>query len=357
MASAAKCMTSPASTATRQGPTVAAGVAKALIDLAVSKGAGRRRLLKRSKIASGDLSDQDNRIPLTKYMALLEAGVELCDEPALSLQFGEACPMPDLSIVGLIGQYAESITDAYSKINRYAPLLIDTGEDTDGRRFELFQDKDGVWFELKGGIYAEYPRLAESAFARSVCCFAREFGDQRFVKTVHFTHEEPAYRTEYDRIFKVPVVFASSRNALLIDENVLSLRLPPSNSYVSGIFNAHADRLLNRLERSQTLRRRVEDAVIPLLPAGEASMERIAQRMGLSRRTLHRRLKAEGVSYERLLDELRCRMALRLLRGSRLTVNETAYRLGFSDPSAFSRAFKRWTGKSPGRVRASRTGS
>jgi AraC-like DNA-binding protein len=80
-------------------------------------------------------------------------------------------------------------------------------------------------------------------------------------------------------------------------------------------------------------------------------MAQVARETGLSRDTLYRRLKAEGTTFARLLDELRHRLAVDYLGAGRVSVNETAYLLGFSDPAAFSRAFKRWTGQSPSRAR------
>lgn len=90
----------------------------------------------------------------------------------------------------------------------------------------------------------------------------------------------------------------------------------------------------------------VERRVEPLLASGPVRIEQVASAIGLSRQTLYRRLKAEGVTFEALLDRLRRRLALKLVREG-LAVKEIAYRLGFSDPAAFSRAFKRWTGSSP----------
>jgi len=87
-----------------------------------------------------------------------------------------------------------------------------------------------------------------------------------------------------------------------------------------------------------------------LLESGEVGIERLARDRGYSRQTLYRRLKAEGITYEQLLDGLRRRLALRFMREG-LSVKEAAYRLGFSDPAAFSRAFKRWTGSSPSAAR------
>jgi AraC-like DNA-binding protein len=94
--------------------------------------------------------------------------------------------------------------------------------------------------------------------------------------------------------------------------------------------------------------REVEGHLEPRLASGPLGIDSVARALGVSRQTLYRRLKAEGVTFEELLDGLRRRLALRLLREEKLSVKEAAWRLGFSDPAAFSRAFKRWTGKSPG---------
>ena len=91
----------------------------------------------------------------------------------------------------------------------------------------------------------------------------------------------------------------------------------------------------------------VERQIEALLPAGPVRIEEVARALGYGRQTLYRRLKAEGLTFEQLLDDLRRRLALKLVRDEGVSVKEAAYRLGFSDPAAFSRAFKRWTGSSP----------
>ena len=99
--------------------------------------------------------------------------------------------------------------------------------------------------------------------------------------------------------------------------------------------------------RATPLRKEVERHLEPLLASGEIRVAAVARQLGVSRQTLYRRLKAEGATFGEILDGLRRRLAVQLVREQRLPVKEAAYRLGFSDPAAFSRAFKRWTGLSP----------
>ena len=95
---------------------------------------------------------------------------------------------------------------------------------------------------------------------------------------------------------------------------------------------------------------------MPILHTGDVGLERVARSMGQSRQTTYRRLKAEGATYQQVLDSLRRRLALDYLGSGKLSVNETAYLVGFSDPAAFSRAFKRWTDRSPRDWRAAAGG-
>jgi AraC-like DNA-binding protein len=108
--------------------------------------------------------------------------------------------------------------------------------------------------------------------------------------------------------------------------------------------------------RKRCFKQEVESAIEPLLGAGEISIDRVARELGMSRQTLYRRLKAEGTTFEELLDAKRRQLAVRYLALDRSSVKAAAYRLGFSDPAAFSRAFKRWTGTSPSRFREAPAG-
>jgi len=327
--------------------TVAAGLARGLMELAVSKGASQADLAQRSGIDPEDLRDQDRRIPFPKYVALMRAGKELCHDPALALHYGETNDLSQISIVGLLGFASETMVDALVQINRYGRLVVEF--DGPRNRFQV-EHKSGFWLVDTRSNPNAFPELTESTFARMICG-PRKFGVTQLAKEIHVTHEEPAYRAEYDRIFQAPVVFGSHRNAVRIDEAWMTHRIALQPRYVFGILSDHADTLLKSLESSKSTRGRVESLLMPILHTGNASMDMIAGKMGLSRPTLFRRLKAEGATFEKVLDELRRKLALDYLSAQKVSVNETAYLVGFSEPAAFSRAFKRWTGSSPSAMR------
>ena len=121
-------------------PTVSAGYPKALLDFAVSRGADRQTLIARSHIHPDELQNQDNRIPLANYIDLLNAGVALCNEPALALLFGEAVKLPDISIVGMMGQLAGNSEEARGQISRYGRLALDEDDGDQSDLMEVVRD-------------------------------------------------------------------------------------------------------------------------------------------------------------------------------------------------------------------------
>ncbi len=327
-------------------PTISARFARALLELAVSKGASRTALVERSKIDPRRLQDPDNRIPLAKCVALMRAGQELSNDPALALHLGESLGIAELSIVGLIGQACETLAEAFVQTNRYTRLAVEIGGVATGDRFVIRREGGQFWLIDTRKNPNDFPELTESSLACLVCASRRGAAEQ-FAKAIHVTHAAPVYRSEYDRIFQVPVVFESNQNALLADDEWLTLRSPVPARYVFGILSERADDLLKSLQSSKSTRGRVQTLLMPILHAGDPSIDAIAGKMGLNRQTLVGLLKAERATFENVLDELRHKMALEYLNGKKVSVNETAYLVGFSEATAFSRALKRWTGRSP----------
>jgi AraC-like DNA-binding protein len=322
--------------------TVAAGLAKGLFDFAVAGGANAGSLTQRTGLNPRDFDDPDHRVPAERFVALIHAGQDLTGDPALVLHFGEAVNLAQMSVVGLLVQASPTLADGIAQVRRYGALVSDTGQD----RYSLMTRDDGVWMIDHRPNPNLVPELTELAFALLICG-AHPFLDASFVQEVHVTHKAPSYAAEYSRAFRAPVTFESHWNAGRFHPGALDWPIAAQPRYVFGILSRHAEERLRALEATNTMRGRVEAQLAPGLHTGEASMAKVAAALGASRQTLFRRLRDEGVTFERVLDELRHRLALDYLGGGRVSVEEAAYLTGFSDATAFARAFKRWTGVTP----------
>lgn len=333
----------------RRPPSVAAGFARGVVQLAARKGADPVMLAERAGLDPAVLEDQDARVPLQTYVALMRAAQAMSGDPAFGLHFGEAFELDELSIVGLIGRACATWEDAFAQLSRYSQLVIDVPvDDSQGRRLVVEREGGRVWLVDTRSDPNAFPELTESSFARMAAAVHRKRSGSDAVAAIHVTHQKPPHAAEYERVFELPVVFESRRNALLMKHNPFpETSNPGASRYVFGILSARAEALLRELDAAGSTRGRVESEIMPILHTGEASMAGIASRLALSRQTLARRLKSEGTTFEKLLDELRHRLALAYLGDSKVSVHQCAYLTGFSDPAAFSRAFKRWTGSSP----------
>lgn len=326
-------------------PTVSAGLARKLMELAISKGASGAALALRSGVQIEDLRDQDGRIPLAHYVALMRAGKELARDPALALHFGASVDMSEFSVVGLLFQTCETIRESLVQINRYGRLIVEVDTGT-ADRFQLQRRHGALWLVDNRPDPDAFPELTEATFARFIA-MTRRFANTPLVDRIHVTHPAPAHRADYDRIFGASTLFGSDWNAMRVDEAGLNRRVAVQPRYAFAILGNHAEALLRELENSKSTRGRVESLLMPILHTDRTSMASTAEKLGLSRQTLYRQLRAEGTTFQQLLDDLRHRMALDYIRGRKVSVNEAAFLVGFSDPAAFSRAFKRWTGASP----------
>lgn len=330
-------------------PTVAASFVRALWDFAVAKGASASELGRRCSLNPARLGDPDARIPLDQYKLLVRAGQELSGDPALALHFGQAADLADLSIVGLMGEASSNFGEAFEALNNYSRLAIDVEleEAAGGRRLVLEQSGGKLWLVDTRKNPNAFPEITESSFARMVNV-ARRCGTLESIAAIHVTHAAPSYSDEYRRAFPMPVVFNSRRNALLMRDGewaAIKPRLP--SPYMAEMLRTRADVLMRTMDEAGSTRAAVEKLLIGSLAFGDVEMGPIAHRLGVSRPTLFRRLRAEGVTFGELLKTVRLSLANQHLRQEELSIGATSQLLGFSDQASFSRAFKRWTGRSP----------
>lgn len=334
---------------------MAAGFASALLDYAVSRGADRRVLLDAAGLDVAALADQDNRIPVAAYQALIAAAMAATGDTALLLRHTLTSRLETISVVGQIVHHSASLPHSIDQLNRYLRLMADNDALAGRDRFALVQERGEVWIVDHLPVAGPDYIGIEASFARFISEFRRSFPDQTFELEMQVTYAPPPHVDDYPELFRVPVTFNATRNALRIDPVWLSdeTAFEPGNAYVFGVFTRHADTLLQELATRDSLRARIEAHILPDLHEGTLSMDKVARDLGMSRQTLYRRLREEGVTFAELHDDLRQRMARDYLTARKVSVNETAYLLGFSEASSFVRAFKRWTGQSPSAFRES----
>lgn len=330
-------------------PMMAAGFLTALLDYTVLRGANRADLLAASGLSEAALADQDRRVPVASYQALIEAGIEATGDTALLLRHTLESRLETMSVVGQIVHTSASLAHSIEQLNRYLRLMAEVDIPGGRDRFELAQSGGEVWIVDHAVVEGAAYIALEASFARFISEFRRSFPGQAFALEMEVTYPPPPHAHEYPELFRIPVTFEATRNALRIAPVWLGAdsEFEPGNAYTFGVFTRHADTLLEDLGRQGTIRARIEEKILPDLHRGSLSMDKLARDLGMSRQTLYRRLKEEGASFAQIHDDLRRRMAIDYLTARKVSVNETAYLLGFSEASSFVRAFKRWTGQSP----------
>lgn len=328
---------------------MAAGFAAAFAEFAANRGADRGALLLASNLTEADLSDQDNRIPIPAYHAMIAAGIMQTGDTALLLRHTFESDLETISVVGQIVHTSKSLAHSIDQLNRYVRLMADASLPKGTDRYELLHTSDGLWI-VDHLILPDADYLGtEASFARFISEFRSSFPDVPFALDLEVTFPPPPHVADYPDLFRIPVQFGGARNALRLDPVWVSdgSDFAPGHAYAFGVFTRHADALLKALESDTTTRGMVEAQILPRLHEGSISMDRVAKDVGMSRQTLYRRLRDEGLTFGDVHDDLRKRMALDYLSAQKVSVNETAYLLGFSEASSFVRAFKRWTGHSP----------
>jgi AraC-like DNA-binding protein len=166
-----------------------------------------------------------------------------------------------------------------------------------------------------------------------------------------FAHPRNLGLREIHRILRCPVEFAQTTDSWVLPQHVMELPIASGDSHLLHILEAHADDLLSERRTATGLRGLVENRLLSMLPSGKVKTAAIAHQFGMSARSFTRHLAQEGTSFGEVLDRLRHRLALRYLEDPRISLQQIAWLLGYSEIGAFNHAFKRWTGTSPGRAR------
>jgi AraC-like DNA-binding protein len=315
--------------------TVAARLCKPLLELDPAQTAV---LLARYGLTKSALDDPTARAPYDFMLDLLELARGVTQNEQLGL-FGAKLDGGTLDVLEFMSRTSLCVLDALQRMTRYQQLLHEPCD------CKLVHQADGlsVYIGAKDGL--RLTPIIVDFFMASLFLALHKLRLPLAGSEVFFARPEPTDSREYAALFQVPVHFAARANYVLFPEALLQQRLPGADPVLCALLEQHAQRLVAMLPNGTHFSGRVRNELARELRGGEPSQTQIARALGVSPRTLRRRLAEEGTSFNAQLDELRRELALTLLRDHPLQAEEAAFVLGFSEASAFRRAWRRWTGE------------
>ncbi|MEM9939686.1 MAG: AraC family transcriptional regulator ligand-binding domain-containing protein [Pseudomonadota bacterium] len=261
----------------------------------------------------------------------------------LPLRIGAAMHSDEYGAFGLAWKSAPDLRGSYVRSERYGRVL-GTAE-----TYALEPHTDGVFYRLeKAGDGSRGMVLSNEASLSAVATISQEVSTAPFRPiSVFFKHDARGDLETYERHFGCPVHFGSNRDALLVSEETLDAPNRLGDETIAKFFDRHLEQELAALADETGLEQRVRIAVAKVLSEGVPTLSAVASGLGMSARTLQRRLSDQGQSFQSLVDLARQELAQQLLRDTDYSLAEVAFLTGFSEQSGFTRAFKRWCGQTP----------
>lgn len=311
-----------------------------MLSCARERGVDSDALVHATGIDPRAVDDRDARIPTAAYLRLFELAVRQTADDSFGPRVGQAIDGAAFGLLGFVVASSPTLREALDRFARYSRLLCDELSVSVVDR----GDESEIVYAMNESPYV--PALFEMAMVHMVGT-ARRGTRGAFVPTrLCFRHQ--ATPREIPTLTHAPAMFGEQEDAVVCKRELFDLPLRGYNATLLSILEARAAEVLERLPNETDLLARTRQITRALLPEGEPSLEAVAEQLGLGGRTLQRRLRGAGVTFRALVDEVRHDCALAQLKDPDVSVAEVAFSLGFSDPSAFSHAFRRWTGRTPG---------
>jgi AraC-like DNA-binding protein len=295
------------------------------------------------------LTDPDARISAESMSLLWQEAVRTTGDPGFGLKAALNVRPTTFHALGFALMVSSSMYDALERLHRFYRIVSDVIE----MRYASSQGEMAIYLD-PADRPPQQPDEAYDMIVATVVSFARMLieRDLRPLK-VEFIRGKPARPEEFEAFFNAPVLFNRDHNRVFFDSADMQKPLQAANAEIARRNDQIVLEYLVRFDKSR-ISHLAHAKLINLLPAGEPSIEKLAESMGMTPRSLHRHLQKENAGYRDILDNIRRNLAAQYLRQRHLSVIDVAFRLGYSDSSNFTRAFKRWFQVSPSRYREQR---
>lgn len=310
----------------------------------------RRALLESVGLEPGSPLDPKEMVEEQVYYDLCERVVRQDSRGyTIPLRVGASMRCDDYGAFGLAWKSALDLRGSYRRAERYGLVLTSVSahelQCEEGRHYMKLH-REG---ERRLGL-----RISNEQTITAIVEISREVSQRALSPlAVHFKHPAPAETSAHEEYFECPVYFDSDRDALEVSQASLTAPNRLGDASISEFFEAHLEKELAATADHTSLAKRMRILISQALSEGVPRVSELAERMCLSPRTLQRRLSEQGLSFQALVDESRRELAVRLLGRTEYSLSEVAFLTGFSDQSAFNRAFKRWAGQTPRSYRLS----
>ncbi len=301
----------------------------------------------KSVLAAANLEIVDDfkhsRVAIKRLVKIWRMGVDVTSNDALGIAVAQRMRPITFDALSMSLYASEDLISALQRFSRYHEMV------SDALAMSIEIDNSSVTLILENF----FPPRAEEGLDCAIATplhFCREIAREEIIPTkVQFMRGKPERIEDFQRFFQCPIEFNANRNAIIFNKDVLVRKLPGNNS-VSNYLEGLAGKYVSGRKKGESLSQAYSFIIINL-SSGKVSQESLAEFFSCSTRQLQRKLKEESTSFRELLDKIRMDLSEEYIRVKKYSIAETAYLLGYSDPNTFSRAFKNWTGFSPGEYR------
>jgi AraC-like DNA-binding protein len=298
------------------------------------------------------LNQKSGRIPFRQHAELLDLAATALKNGCFGLELAAKEIDPrDGGLLVYAALSSKTFGEALSVLERYIHVLNEAAD----VRSDMTGDTAIIEFDFSEPKAKSLRQATEFGMANLIRSLRFLIGIQIRPAAVSFVHPRNREIAKFERFFGCPVQFAAKQNSLTFSRRQLALPIATADDRLLGILTGYCDEILaDREQNSPGLQHQVERIVMRLLSRGEAETRNVAHELGMSVRTLARKLNESGATFTKILDRLRFDLAQKYLKDASLTPSQITFFLGYSEVSAFSHAFKRWTGTTPGEWRAKR---